>query len=153
MRVKVCLISSLFTQFGHNPVTGYKNKKKHLVPPPSPASHLPNIPQWLNNEWLAQTLVCHQIPMLIAQVVLPLLVQCEVAWLRGLGRTLSSRMWGYSANGPQKREVILNIIVLNMTSSRPQCHSVNVSNVKLSETFFPELKIKKKNSLHDGEHK
>lgn len=65
MWVKVCLISSLFTQFGHNPGTGYKNKKKHLHPPF--ASLLPNIPQWTNNDCLAQTLVCYQIPMLIAQ--------------------------------------------------------------------------------------
>lgn len=120
-----------------------QEQEKALGPSYPPASHLANIPQWPNNEWLAQTLVCHQIPMLIAQVVLPLLVQCEVAWLRGLGSTLSSRMGGSSTDRAQKREVILNIIVLNVTSSRPQCHSVNVYNCKLSDTFFPEFKLRR----------
>lgn len=83
MRERVCLISSAFAQFGHNPGTGYKNKKKHLIPPS--ASHLPNNPQWLNNQWLPQTPVCHLISMLIAS---GLTIAGECHWVKGLSPRL-----------------------------------------------------------------
>lgn len=79
MRERVCLISSVFTQFGHSPGTGYKNKKKHLISPS--ASCLPNTPQWLNNQWIAQTPVCHLIAMLIAS---GLTVAGECHWVKGV---------------------------------------------------------------------
>lgn len=84
MRERVCLISSLFAQFGHNPGTGYKNKKKHLIPPS--ASRLPNTPQWLNNQRLAQTPVCHLISMLIAS---GLTIAGERHWVKGLSPRLA----------------------------------------------------------------
>lgn len=40
-------------------------EQEKALDPPS-ASRLPNTPQWLNNQWLPQTPVCHLISMLIA---------------------------------------------------------------------------------------